>query len=756
MKNYLHNSILLVLMISVSITAIGQYTGTNPNIASLKLATVLDSVTDYEPSKAVDMSMATYCKVPGDAPAWLQIDLGTFHYIDGYGMTLPNAGELPLAFTFQGSPDGVSWLDIGSGAIAAADTYGYDLTFPDVYRFVRIYMTSKDVPASFTEVYVYGYEILPPGTPLAMAASNLTPSGFTANWGAMSGATGYSLDVSPVPDFSSYVTGYENLDVGYAFSYDVTDLSPNTTYHYRVRAYNTGGTSSSSNLISVTTLKLQQTITFTDLPAKIYGNIDFDLSATASSGLTVSYASSNTNVATISGSTVTIVGVGTTSITASQEGDTEYDAATPVSQDLIVNVKELTVTGVSAADKVYDGLADAILSGGTLNGIIGTDDVSLSDATSGTFAQTNAGTGISVGTSMTLSGVDEGNYSIAQPTTITADITAKELTVSGAIAANKVYDATTDATISGGSLIGLVGADIVNLTNANVGTFAQSDVGTAIDVTTSMTLSGADAGNYSVTQPSDVAADITPKDLTVTPEDKSREACVANPDFTFTYAGFAGSDDATVLTAEPEGATTADGSSAAGDYDITVSGGSADNYNLLYATGTLTVTPDITVPVITVQAITIQLDEGGNATITPTDVVVSATDDCGVVDTTLSQSTFTSDDVGEVVVEVTVTDAAGNSAAEFAVVTVENTTGYRELADVKAIIYPNPTGGVVELELNTAADELKVMDMTGKMIMSRSNLKSQETIDLSGYSNGIYIFQLQIGEDFKHIKVIKK
>jgi hypothetical protein len=51
----------------------------------------------------------------------------------------------------------------------------------------------------------------------------------------------------------TYVTGYENLDVGNVTSYPVTGLDPNTTYHYVVRAYNDYGTSGDSNPTEVTT-----------------------------------------------------------------------------------------------------------------------------------------------------------------------------------------------------------------------------------------------------------------------------------------------------------------------------------------------------------------------------------------------------------------------------------------------------------------------------------------------------------------------
>ena len=70
----------------------------------------------------------------------------------------------------------------------------------------------------------------------------------------MSGATGYRVDVSTNPSFNSYVTGYQNLNVGNATGRSVTGLNASTTYYYRVRACNGHGTSGNSNVVHVTTL----------------------------------------------------------------------------------------------------------------------------------------------------------------------------------------------------------------------------------------------------------------------------------------------------------------------------------------------------------------------------------------------------------------------------------------------------------------------------------------------------------------------
>ena len=95
----------------------------------------------------------------------------------------------------------------------------------------------------------------PPPAPVATAATNITATSFSANWNASSGADGYLLDVATDSGFTSFVQGYQDLDVGAVLTYSVANwpIGPGTTYYYRVRAYNTDGTSGNSNTITVTT-----------------------------------------------------------------------------------------------------------------------------------------------------------------------------------------------------------------------------------------------------------------------------------------------------------------------------------------------------------------------------------------------------------------------------------------------------------------------------------------------------------------------
>jgi hypothetical protein len=79
-----------------------------------------------------------------------------------------------------------------------------------------------------------------------------------------------------------------------------------------------------------------QTISFGTLGNQVLGTAPFALSATASSGLAVMFVSNTTSVCTVSGATVTLVGVGPCSITASQPGNSTYAAVTSVTQTFTI------------------------------------------------------------------------------------------------------------------------------------------------------------------------------------------------------------------------------------------------------------------------------------------------------------------------------------------------------------------------------------------------------------------------------------
>jgi hypothetical protein len=104
---------------------------------------------------------------------------------------------------------------------------------------------------------------------------------------------------------------------------------------------------------NVTVSKLQQTITFNTIPNKVIGDPDFDIGAIASSGLPLSYTSSNPAVAIIVGAKIRILAAGNTTITVSQVGNATYIPAPNVSQNLTVSKLQQTITFNAFANKVF-------------------------------------------------------------------------------------------------------------------------------------------------------------------------------------------------------------------------------------------------------------------------------------------------------------------------------------------------------------------------------------------------------------------
>jgi len=171
------------------------------------------------------------------------------------------------------------------------------------------------------------------------------------------------VDIDQSTEVSLSATASSDLAVSFEVvsgpaTVDGTTLSLSGTGTVTVRANQEGNenyqaaepVSQSFDVFS--TAKEDQSITFEGLPEKTFGDEAFELSATASSGLTVSYSSSDETVATIEGTTVTIVGTGTTSITASQAGNEEYNPAPAISQTLGVNkaAQEITIEAISNKD----------------------------------------------------------------------------------------------------------------------------------------------------------------------------------------------------------------------------------------------------------------------------------------------------------------------------------------------------------------------------------------------------------------------
>jgi hypothetical protein len=270
--------------------------------------------------------------------------------VDGFVSPIPATLAINAASTDGGVTTNPG-TEIFGNEFRGADVnfFGSDAITPTNYNEVSLTTTNRS--AITFRFYAYGAEFNNGGARLTRfldflldvtQLSTAVPSapvitGITAN--------NNQLRIAFTPP-SGTVTGYEySIDGGATWTATspaiptsplvINGLTNGQVYAVQLRASNGNGTGDASAVTNGT----PQPNTITGLAAtdtRTLNGGSYTLGATASSGLTVSYASSNTGVATVSGSTVTIEGAGTTTITASQPGDGDFAAATPLTQTLTV------------------------------------------------------------------------------------------------------------------------------------------------------------------------------------------------------------------------------------------------------------------------------------------------------------------------------------------------------------------------------------------------------------------------------------
>jgi len=142
---------------------------------------------------------------------------------------------------------------------------------------------------------------------------------------------------------------------------------------------------SASGVITIS--KAAQTITFASVPSKFVGSGPFTVAPSSTSNLTVALSSSNTAVATVSGFLISPIGAGTTTISATQAGDTNYLAAATVTQLLTATTAPIaqTIAFAALSPRRVASLKD-VYSAASL--IASSTSLSFADATS--VAQANA------------------------------------------------------------------------------------------------------------------------------------------------------------------------------------------------------------------------------------------------------------------------------------------------------------------------------------------------------------------------------
>lgn len=485
-----------------------------------------------------------------------------------------------LAFTTMGGPNGFSVSSL-TPAIA------YTTSSKNAGYYASLNADAAN-PTSYTSggtTYAVGYfntgsYTITPKTLTPVAAGKVYDGTTAAAVSATGIVSGDSVSLSGTGAFGSKNVGN--------YTVDITNITLGGADAGNYTLANTSASASAS--ITPRTVTVMATKTY-DGSADMSGNVSF---GNLVSGESLNYAGATANSANVNGASylnaITLTN-GSNGLASNYTlpGLTSASGANSAS----ISAKALTLTGLTAADKVYDGNTSASLSGGTLNGLVGAESLNVSGLT-GVFADKNVGVSKSVTVSGLLLSDGTGlasNYTISTPVGVTGSITPRATTVSGITAAGKTYDGSIGAHLDTSNVVfsNLVAGESINLSAS--GAFADANAGSGKLVNIASSYGGDYASNYVITGQASTTASIARKALTIvgmSAADKTYDGTTAASLSGGTLSGLVGAE-----TLNFSGQTGAFADRNAGSNKaVSVSGialgdgtGLASNYELLMPAG---------------------------------------------------------------------------------------------------------------------------------------------------------------------------
>ena len=420
---------------------------------------------------------------------------------------------------------------------------------------------------------------------VAPAVLTVTATSQTRAYNVANAPLAYTITGYVNGDASSVVTGAP------ALATTATTTSDPGTYPITVAVGTLSAANYTFNLVNgtITVTKASNTITFPALANVTYGVSPIALAATANSGLAITYSvvSGPATVTNGAGAAVTITGAGPVTIAANQAGNTDYSAATQVTQSFTVAPAVLTV----AADpqSKQQGQANPTLTY-TITGFKYSD--TQATATMGapsvtTTAVTNSPTGTYPIT------VAQGTLAAAN---YTFNLVGNTLTVTGTTAQTITFGTLPPVTYGVGPItLGATASSGLAITYLLVSGPATL-AGNVLTITGigTVTVKATQAGNATYAAAPSVTQSfaVNPATLTVTTPNVSRTINTPNLTFMYMITGYVNGENSTVVSGAPSITTTAQTNSPVGTYPITVTQGSltAANYVFTFVGATLTVT----------------------------------------------------------------------------------------------------------------------------------------------------------------------
>ncbi|GEM_PF-3671059 len=291
-----------------------------------------------------------------------------------------------------------------------------------------------------------------------------------------------------------------------------------------------------------------------------------------------------------------------------------------------------------------------------------------------------------------------------------------------------------------------------------------------------ITLTGGDAANYGISLENGTLS-VTPATLIARASDATRNKGEQNLTFQIEYEGFVNSETAAVIDVEPTASTQATETSDRGTYDITLSGGSDDNYDLELINGTLTVTGPV-------------FETPASITFDPLVLGDQATEDISLQNTgdgelsvsaialpagySVDRSVFSLANGSSTSISLTFTPTQGGVFSGDLVITSND--GERSIAlsgegqivtaiddevlDIEEVsIYPNPASHRLTVDMSDSparVANLMLVDLKGNTVWSTEAVSEKIVkINLERYTEGIYLLfvETEKGSVIKKVSV---
>lgn len=499
-----------------------------------------------------------------------------------------------------------------------------------------------------------------------------------------------------------------------------------------------------SNVTQILTVnKFNQTITFNALATKNAGDADFTLNASTTSGLPITYTSSNTAVATVSGNTVTIVGGGTTTITASQAGNGTYNPAVAVDQTLTVNKLDQTITFNALATK-NAGDANFTLNASASSGL------SITYTSSNTSVATISGNTVKIegaGTTIiTASQAGDVNFNPAADVTQTLTVDKLDQTIT--------FDALTDKNYGDANFsLSATSTSSLDITYTSDNTAIATIMGNTVTIvgagTTNITASQSGNANYNA------AADVI-QSLTVSKINQSITFTTI-PDKTFGDAAFTVSASASSSLPISFSSTSSKVSInnaqvtivSAGRVTITAAQAGNSNYNAATSVDkSFCIKP--AKPSITVSNLNTT-----SPTLTSTAASGNQWYRNGVAISGATAASYSVTQAGIYKVQVQVDDCVSEFSNDQALI-VTGDLNYDATNTIE--VYPNPVTNILNVKLGRANEQKLVSfyDLTGRQMEQRQVWEAQAQFDVSGWAKGFYLIKVKDGSSEEVYRLVKE